>query len=73
MFALRRREHHGIEDPAAFAKFVTSLFTKRRKQLGTILGRSWADWPSGVTPDLRPEALTVEQMVALWRAQRLIP
>ncbi len=72
MFALRPKDDRGIDDPAAFATFVTSLFTKRRKQLGTILGRSWDDWPPGVTPDLRPEALTVEQMVALWRAQLLI-
>jgi len=61
----------GIEHPAAFARFVVTLFTKRRKQLGTIFGRSREDWPapgSGITPDLRPEALSVEQMITLWRA-----
>ena len=46
--------------------FVTGLFSKRRKQLGTIFGRDRA-WPEGVTPDLRPEALDVAQLVELWR------
>ena len=48
-----------------FARFVTQLFTRRRKQLGTILGRD-CEWPTGVTADLRPEALRVEQIVTLW-------
>jgi 16S rRNA (adenine1518-N6/adenine1519-N6)-dimethyltransferase len=51
-------------DPRAFARFVTALFGKRRKQLGAILGRDRA-LPPGVTADLRPDALTVEQLVAL--------
>jgi 16S rRNA (adenine1518-N6/adenine1519-N6)-dimethyltransferase len=53
-----------------FARFVIELFTKRRKQLGTIFGRSRLDWPPpqfGISPDLRPEALTVEQLIQLWR------
>ena len=49
-----------------FARFVTQLFTKRRKQLGSILGRD-CEWPAGVTADLRPEALPVERMVTLWQ------
>jgi len=49
-----------------FARFVTQLFTKRRKQLGTILGRD-GEWPTGVTADLRPEALRVERIVTLWQ------
>jgi 16S rRNA (adenine1518-N6/adenine1519-N6)-dimethyltransferase len=49
-----------------FAQFITQLFTKRRKQLGTILGRHHLNWPAGVTARLRPEALTVEQLVRLW-------
>ncbi|QOJ18449.1 MAG: ribosomal RNA small subunit methyltransferase A [Phycisphaeraceae bacterium] len=55
------------DEARSLSKFVTGLFTKRRKQLGTILGRDRADWPEGVTPDLRPEALTPAQAVALWR------
>ncbi len=49
-----------------FARFVTQLFTKRRKQLGSILGRD-CDWPAGVTADLRPEALRVERIITLWQ------
>ena len=49
-----------------FARFVTQLFTKRRKQLGSILGRD-CEWPTGVTADLRPEALRVERIVTLWQ------
>jgi 16S rRNA (adenine1518-N6/adenine1519-N6)-dimethyltransferase len=69
MFALRPRAGHGVEDPAALGAFVTRLFAARRKQLGTILGRG-ATWPEGVTADLRPEALTVDQMIALWTIHR---
>ncbi len=61
------RENHGIEDPAAFARFITDLFSKRRKQLGTVFGRDRV-WPDGVTAELRPEALTIEQLVGLWRS-----
>jgi len=51
----------------SFARFITDLFSKRRKQLGTIFGRDRA-WPEGVTADMRPEVLTVEQLTHLWRA-----
>ncbi len=54
-----------------FARFVTQLFTKRRKQLGTIIGRAHPAWPKlaelGIAPQMRPEALRVEQIVAVWR------
>jgi 16S rRNA (adenine1518-N6/adenine1519-N6)-dimethyltransferase len=56
-----------IENRRAFARFVTTLFTKRRKQIGSILGRD-RNWPSGVIAQQRPEALTVEQIIALWRS-----
>ncbi|MHC4219381.1 MAG: hypothetical protein ACYSU7_13125 [Planctomycetota bacterium] len=70
MFAVRPRPDHGVEDPEALGVFVTGLFSARRKQLGTILGRGATRWPDGVTPDLRPEALTIDQIVALWRLHR---
>ncbi len=60
------REDHGLEDPGAFARFITDLFSKRRKQLGTVFGRD-REWPDGVTAEMRPEALTIEQLVGLWR------
>jgi len=68
-------EGEGV-DPAmpsnrrAFARFITDLFTKRRKQLGTIFGRDRTNWPPGVTADLRPEALDVGQLIELWKSSR---
>lgn len=53
-----------VDDPRAFARFVTDLFTKRRKQLGTILGRDTA-LPADITPDRRPDSLTVAELVVL--------
>ncbi len=55
---------HEIPDPEALAKFATALFGKRRKQLGTIFGRE-VKWPDGITPDLRHDALTVQQIIEL--------
>ena len=65
MFSIVRRPGHGVDDPPGLVRFATRLFAARRKQLGTIFGREVTDWPDGVTPDLRPEALTVDQIVAL--------
>lgn len=65
MVAITPREH-GLADPRSFARFITDVFSKRRKQLGTILGRD-IDWPEGIEPTMRPEALTVDQLVALHR------
>ena len=53
------------EDRRRFGRFVTELFTKRRKQLGTILGRD-VEWPDGVTGEMRTEALEPEQVVELF-------
>ncbi|GAB4545577.1 MAG: 16S rRNA (adenine(1518)-N(6)/adenine(1519)-N(6)) -dimethyltransferase RsmA [Phycisphaerales bacterium] len=66
MVAIEPRPEPLTDDPRALASMCRRLFTKRRKQLGTILGRD-APLPPGVTADLRPEALTVEQLVALTR------
>ena len=67
MFSILPRPHPELSDPAGFADFAAALFSKRRKQLGTILGRD-TRWPAGVTADLRPEALTIEQVVDLHRS-----
>ncbi len=53
----------------AFARFVTNLFTKRRKQLGTIFGRGRA-LPAGIEPSARPESLSPLQMVSLYESMR---
>lgn len=61
---LTRRAEPLCEDIKAFARFIHKIFTSRRKQLGSILGRDH-DWPAGITPTMRPQALSVEQLVAL--------
>jgi 16S rRNA (adenine1518-N6/adenine1519-N6)-dimethyltransferase len=66
MVAVVPREPRPDLDARRLARFVTGMFSKRRKQLGTIFGRA-TDWPAGIEPAWRPEALTVEQVVALWR------
>jgi 16S rRNA (adenine1518-N6/adenine1519-N6)-dimethyltransferase len=68
MLALQPREGAREAMPGiageVFARFVTVLFSKRRKQLGTIFGRDH-DWPTGITPDLRPDVLSVPQLQSL--------
>jgi len=49
---------------AEFASFVTMLFSSRRKQLGSIVGRE-VQLPEGVTAEMRPSTLTIPQLVAL--------
>lgn len=51
-------------DLKKLSQLLHTLFSKRRKQLGAILGRD-AALPPGVTPQQRPEELSVEQLVAL--------
>ncbi len=64
MVSIIPKPNHQVNDPTAFARFVTELFTKRRKQLGSILGKD-IKWPDGVTTDLRPEALSIDQFIEL--------
>ncbi len=63
---LTRRAEPLTDDPAALSATVHRLFSKRRKQLGAILGRR-TPLPDGFSPDARPETLSVEQIVALAR------
>lgn len=67
---LLRRPKPLTTDPLGLARTLQVLFGKRRKQVGTILGRRVA-YPMGIDPHQRPEALTVEQLVALsdWLSQ----
>ena len=69
MLALRPRATPAIAhaEADAFGAFVHTLFSKRRKQLGAILGRARA-WPAGIDPTARPESLAVADIVRLWRA-----
>lgn len=49
-----------------FGRFVGTIFGRRRKQLGSILGRD-RELPSGIDADMRPERLSVAQWVELER------
>lgn len=48
----------------ALGELTQRLFQKRRKQLGSILGRD-LDWPDDIDPTARPEQLTIEQIARL--------
>jgi len=51
-------------DLGSLSEMCQTLFQKRRKQLGAILGRD-RSWPEGVTPIMRPEQLSIGQIIAL--------
>lgn len=51
-------------DARRLADAVQQLFSRRRKQIGSILGREF-DYPPEIPPNARIEALSVEQVLAL--------
>ncbi len=61
---LDRLDQPLTRDAAALSALVHVLFTRRRKQLGGILGRE-TPLPSGIDPDRRPDSLSVEDLVRL--------
>ncbi len=61
---LVRRDEPLTAHPDRLAELLQRLFQKRRKQLGTILGRD-TSWPPDIDPSQRPEQLSVEQLIAL--------
>lgn len=69
MIAIEPRSEPLTDDPRGLASMCRTLFTKRRKQLGAILGKD-APLPRGVDRTQRPESLTIEQLVALARLHR---
>ena len=70
MVSLIPKETHQLEDREPYAKFITGLFAARRKQLGRILGRN-RQMPAGIDPSWRPEVLTNEQLLELFRWSRV--
>jgi 16S rRNA (adenine1518-N6/adenine1519-N6)-dimethyltransferase len=66
MVAIRPRARAGDIDPAAFARFVTTLFTTRRKQLGGVLGRDLVQ-QAGIDLTWRCERLSIDQLETLFR------
>lgn len=65
MVAITPRQDGLAVDPDAFGRFVHLLFSRRRKQLGTILGRE-TPLPDNLPPETRPEMLTIPQIHALF-------
>lgn len=55
------------DEVRGFERFTHELFSKRRKQLGAILGGRDEAWPAGVEPTMRPEVLTPTTILALYR------
>jgi 16S rRNA (adenine1518-N6/adenine1519-N6)-dimethyltransferase len=49
------------KDPRRLSAMCRTLFTQRRKQIGTTLGRDFP-FPTGIDPATRPEDLTIEQI-----------
>lgn len=66
MVALVRRPDPLTDNPRGLSAFCAALFSKRRKQLGSVLGRG-IDWPQGITPENRAEDLSPELIIDLAR------
>ncbi len=64
MVSLRRLDRARTTQAGALAEMCQKLFSRRRKQLGSILGRGFP-WPEGITPENRIEELSVDRAVAL--------
>ena len=67
MIGLVRRSAPRARDPHRLQELCRTLFTKRRKQIGTTLKEEMCDraWPANVDPRSRPEQLTIAQFVSL--------
>ncbi len=64
MIAIEPRPAPLTDDVERLEGLCRRLFSRRRKQLSTILGRD-VEWPAGVSPSARPEQLTIVQLVQL--------
>jgi 16S rRNA (adenine1518-N6/adenine1519-N6)-dimethyltransferase len=64
MVLVRRRPDPLTRDGAGLATLCQKVFSKRRKQLGAILGRD-QELPAGVEATQRPEELSPAQFVQL--------
>lgn len=64
MVLARRRAEPLTDAPMALLKLCQRLFSARRKQIGTTLGRALV-LPEGVQPTMRPQELSAAQFVQL--------
>lgn len=62
--AIERIDPPPKHDPIELGRFLQRVFSKRRKQLGSVLGRG-GNWPTGIDPSMRPEQLNPHQLLAL--------
>ncbi|MEC9374272.1 MAG: 16S rRNA (adenine(1518)-N(6)/adenine(1519)-N(6))-dimethyltransferase RsmA [Planctomycetota bacterium] len=70
MISLIRRDHPLTDDAESLVACCSTLFQKRRKQLGAIIGRDVAE-SAGFDPTRRPESLSIEEFVQLAAALRI--
>ena len=61
---VRRSATPMTDDIQGFSKFVHTVFEKRRKQLGSVLGRDFP-FPDDIDPKIRAERLSVSDLVRL--------
>ena len=61
------RPDHGVEHPERFADFVGELFRTRRKQVGATLNRMKIAAPVGLDGARRPESMSPEELLQLFR------
>jgi 16S rRNA (adenine1518-N6/adenine1519-N6)-dimethyltransferase len=69
MVGMRRLPTPLCADARGLADFCRDLFSRRRKQLGAVLGRDFP-WPTGVSATARAEALDIPHLIALFEAAR---
>jgi len=65
LIKLTRRPNPLTNQPHRLESGLQTLFSKRRKQLGSIL-RYHESWPEEISPRMRPEELTVQQIISLF-------
>lgn len=69
MVAITPKSTPLTNDPSRLAALCRTLFTQRRKQIGGVLAKAAPDildsLPPGVTPTMRAEQLTIEQLVEM--------
>lgn len=68
MVAIRPMAPRPALDLKALAAFTHALFSKRRKQLGAVLGRDYP-FPTGIDPNARAETLSAPDIVRLLNAR----
>lgn len=67
MIAIHPLDREPVLDRQAFGAFLQQVFSRRRKQLGTIFGRD-RNWPENIDPSQRPEQLAPSDLVRLFNS-----